>query len=89
MGGSMGGMATGGMGAGILFGVVVWLLIVTGLAFVGYALVSRWWGTDRRPTVPGDHPLAIARIRYSRGEISRDEFLQIQRDLQDPPRGAP
>lgn len=84
MGGSM-----GGMGAGTVFGVVVWLLIVAGLASLVYALVSRWWGTDRRPTTPGDHPLAIARIRYSRGEISRDEFLRIQRDLQDPPRGAP
>ncbi len=71
----------GGMWGGMLFGAVMWLLILVGVGFLIYALVQRWGDPKGRMPAEADQPLAIARIRYSRGEITRDEFLQLQRDL--------
>jgi uncharacterized membrane protein len=35
-----------------------------------------------------DKPLAILRLRYSQGEITRDQFLQASRDLGAAPESA-
>jgi uncharacterized membrane protein len=42
----------------------------------------------RGPRPPGD-PLEVARHRYARGELSRDDYLQIVRDLGGPEDEAP
>ena len=36
-----------------------------------------------------EEPLAILRLRYARGEISRDEFVQASTDLGAPPGAEP
>jgi len=72
----------GGWGGGwALFGVVHmllwWVLIVLGIA-----VLARWLlgGGPRRHRDP-DTALAILRERYARGEINREEFEQLKRDL--------
>jgi putative membrane protein len=35
-----------------------------------------------RPSSPSRAPVETAKERYARGEISRDEFLQIRKDLE-------
>ena len=66
------------------------MLIVAGIV----ALVS-WMsgGRTARPVSPGpasrpgsheDEALATLRMRYARGEVSRDEFLQASDDLGAP-----
>lgn len=62
--------------AGMAWMVVFWGAII--------ALVV--WGVRRlsEPRYPGEHratPLDIARERYARGEITREEFEQIKQDL--------
>jgi putative membrane protein len=52
----------------LFWGAVVWL-IVWG--------ISRTTGSHRTD----DEPLEIARKRYARGDITRDQFEQLQRDL--------
>ncbi len=47
------------------------------IAFWSY----RWGDGGRRSRRYG--PSAILRARYARGEITRDQFLQMQRDLDD------
>lgn len=72
------GMHDGGMGWWMLWGGL--MMIVFWGAVIGLVV----WGVSR---VTGDRerdresPLDIARSRYARGEITRDEFDQLRRDL--------
>lgn len=76
-------MCAGGMGVGLL--LVLLLLAVIG--YIAYRLgqsQSNGEGTGRNPgrrSERGDEALEMARIRYAKGEISREEFEQIRRDL--------
>lgn len=76
MGGG-GGALWGMMAAGAVF----WILILVGLGFLIWALFARAVKSRSDAPEAAEDPLAVARIRYARGEISRDEFLQIQQDL--------
>ena len=66
-----------------------------GMLFAGFAMLVFWgviialivWGVSmlakphavQRPT--SDTPLDIAKARYARGEISKEEFEQLRKDL--------
>jgi uncharacterized membrane protein len=69
----------------LLIGLVVWAVLrMTGpnrLAVAG----AGWSGPVRR----ADAALDLVRTRYARGEISRDEFVQISADLGGPPTEPP
>jgi putative membrane protein len=56
---------------------VVWVLVVAAI-FYG---ISRAVGMRPPAVVDRDDPLAILERRYARGEISREEFLQMREDL--------
>jgi putative membrane protein len=67
-----------GMGWWMLFGGV-WMLL-----FWGAVIWLIVWGVGQFTSGRGrrdDAPLEIARRRYAGGEISRDEFEQLRRDL--------
>jgi uncharacterized membrane protein len=53
-----------------VIGVVIWLVVRS----------QKQGGTFRNPEV--DSPLEIAKQRYAKGEISREEFETMKRDLQ-------
>lgn len=80
-------MGAGSMWGFMVLGAVFWILILVGLGFLVYALIRRWGEPVGRPMSTLDDPLAMARMRYARGDITREEFLQIQKDLAD--RGGP
>jgi len=63
----------------MLLMVAFWGVVI---AF-GVWLVSRWArSSDTGAGISrGNGALAVARERYARGEISRDEFERIKRDL--------
>ena len=62
-----------GMGAFALF----WVLVLAGVA-----LVIRWLWVQARPTAKAEESaLEILKRRYARGEITREEFETIRRDL--------
>lgn len=76
------------MGAGIMgFGFLLMLLL-----FIAAVLLVIWLvralsqGPDSKPTSSGsrakEDDVEIARNRYARGEISKEEFEQIKTDLQ-------
>ncbi len=57
----------------------VWMLVFWG-SLIGLAV----WGINRltpRTRAEGGPPLDIAKARYARGEIDREEFEQLKRDL--------
>jgi putative membrane protein len=57
------------------------VLPLLGLVLVGLVLLVRWlWGRTGQPRGQ-DSPLEILKRRYARGEITREEFESIRRDL--------
>lgn len=71
--------------------VFAWFLLVLLLALlVGLIVVlaGRWGGTRRVSAAPapvgsktGEDPQELVRLRYARGEIDRETFLQVSQDL--------
>jgi len=68
-----------GMGWWMAFGGI-WMVI-----FWGGLIALIVWGikklTERGDSTPKNRPLDIARERYAKGEITREEFEQIKKDL--------
>jgi putative membrane protein len=71
-----------GMGWWMLMGTV-WFVFFWA-AFL-WALTRLLSSTGREREARADAPLEIAKRRYARGEISRDEFERLRRDLLDQP----
>jgi len=67
-----------GMGGWMLFGGL-WMLI-----FWGGLIALIVWGImklTRRETTPKHDPLDIAKERYAKGELTKEEFQQLKKDL--------
>ena len=77
-------------GGGSTLGWVVFALQLLMLAALGVLLARafmapRFARSGRKGPGPGPgDPLEVARFRYARGELSRDEYLQVVRDLGGP-----
>lgn len=67
-----------GMGWWMVFGGVWMLLFWAAIIWLVVWGVSRLSGDRARQ---GDTPLDIARRRYARGEITREQFEQLKHDL--------
>jgi putative membrane protein len=61
------------------FGLIVPLLLI---GVVAYALGWRPQFNQTGPAQTGQTPAEILKARYARGEISREEYDQIRRDLE-------
>lgn len=73
-----------GMDGGLLVTVVqalFWILLIAGI----YCLIRWFFATadlcKEKNSLSHDSPLEIVRQRYARGEIKRDEYEQLVRDL--------
>lgn len=66
-----------GFGWFAVFGGLFWLLI---LGLIVYLIVSLVTPTRER-RLHDEDPLEIAKRRYARGDISREEFERIRSDL--------
>ena len=72
-----------GMGWWMMFGgiwMVVFWGVVIALAVWGISKLTQRGGSGSSTTARDD-PLDIAKERYAKGEISREEFEQIKKDL--------
>ena len=78
--GSEWGHTWGGMGFGGLFMLLFWVLVIAGVI----VLLRRLRARDLNPpdTSPQQSALDIVQQRYARGEIGREEYEQMRRDLQ-------
>jgi uncharacterized membrane protein len=66
--------------------LVIWLVVrLTGR---GEPVAAATWGPGS-PVRYTDAALDHARLRYARGEISRDDFFQLSADLGGPPPARP
>jgi len=87
-----------GPGRGHMFwpfaGLLFWALLVGLVVLLAVLLLKR--RDDRGPTAPGvtpaspaapaaaESPMDVAKLRYARGELTREEFEALKQDLQDP-----
>lgn len=86
LGGSMMGpgmMGWGGFGFSPLWPILMllfWALIIGGIV-----MLLIWMFRQTQPTGPGptgNRPLDILRERYARGEITREQYQDMRRDLE-------
>ena len=71
----------GGMGWWMLFGSI-WFVIFWGLIiWAVVTVVSKSGGGESSQAPREESPLDIAKKRYARGEISKDEFERLREDL--------
>lgn len=81
-GGMMGGWGgpgfAGGWGLWWLFPLVFWGAIITGIVFLVRAASQ---GSAGSPSQGGETALDILKKRYARGEVTREEFEEMKRDL--------
>lgn len=69
----------GGFGMGFS-GIIMPLAWIVLIGLTVYAAVRAFGPRGNAEQVPGS-PLEIARARYARGEIDREEFERLQNDL--------
>ena len=62
-------------------GFFMWIVIILAIGLVIYLIVAA--GKPRGGPPAGETPLDILKKRYARGEISREEFDRMKKDLQD------
>ena len=70
------GMGWGWIGLGAIHMVLFWVLVILGIV----ALV-RLLGAGGRDEAPPQGALDILKARYAKGEITREQFEQMKRDL--------
>jgi putative membrane protein len=78
------------MGGGMFIGLIVtvlFLVLIGGVIVGGIWLFSRGSGSGafsvgRGPESSDEDPLEIARQRYARGDIAREEYESLREDLQ-------
>jgi len=63
----------------MVVGWIVMLLIWVGIAVL--AILTFRWFLRRSDTAEKQTPLDIARERYAKGEITKEQFEQIKKDL--------
>ena len=68
-----------GMSWLMIFGGIWMILFWGGLAALIIWGISRLTRQGKQGKTP--HPLDVAKERYARGEISREEFEQLKKDL--------
>jgi putative membrane protein len=63
---------------GMVFMLIFWILVIVGVVFLVRWLSARG-RTDRTAR---QNPLDILKERYARGEISREDFERMKKDLE-------
>ncbi len=61
--------------------MMLMMLVFWGAVVVGMVLAIRWLVNQSKEARPADAALDILRQRYSRGDISKEEFEAKKRDL--------
>jgi putative membrane protein len=76
------GMMGGGFGlVGGIFMLVFWILVIVGVVLLIKWLVEQTSHGGYTHAPPNSQALEIAKSRYAKGEISKEEFDQIKQDL--------
>jgi putative membrane protein len=73
-----GGMGWGWIGLGMVHMLLFWVLVILGIV-----VLTRWLaGGPRDKVLP--RATDILKARYAKGEITREQFEQMKRDIGEP-----
>lgn len=76
------GMGWGWIGLGVLHMGLFWILVILGIVVLVKWLVSSPPGSSLPPRSEG-RALDILKERYAKGEITREQFEQMKREIGD------
>ena len=68
----------GMMGFGMGFGVIIMVLFWGAIIWLAISLINA--GTQRSEETP-ESALAILKKRYARGEVTREQYLEMEKEL--------
>ena len=73
-----------GWGSGMGIGGMLMMLVFWALVIAGVVMLFRWIGKSKRTAYSGhrEAPLDILKKRYAQGEVSKDEFDLMKKDLE-------
>ncbi len=75
-------------GRGFAVRLIAWFLLMAFLALLALGVALLWRrvaaAMPKSMLLPGTRHLDAIRVRYARGEMTREEFLQVNRDLGGP-----
>ena len=77
-GGGWGNMMYYGHGGGIFMGMLVFLILIVGIVY----LVVIGAKPKGSPGASDEKPLDILKRRYAKGEITKDEYERMKKDLE-------
>jgi putative membrane protein len=63
-------------------GMLIFLIVIVAAGFLAYGYYRRRGGKRLFPQ-EDDEAMDLAKRRYANGEISREEFEQIKRDIEE------
>lgn len=72
----------GMMGFGWWFMPLVSIIFLVLIALGAYYLITEFSGTGRSPPSHREKALEILKERYARGEITKDEYVEMKEDLE-------
>lgn len=73
----------GGFGFMGIFSMVIWLVILIVIIYFLFMFI-RDFGSKNSITKTGkSHALNILKERYAKGEITKEEYLSMKKDLED------
>jgi Predicted membrane protein len=76
--GMMGNYGYGMMGSGgMLFGLLFWIIIIV----LGYFLIKSLIEHNKTNSVEEKSALDLAKDRYAKGEITKEEFEEIKKNI--------
>ncbi len=67
-----------GMWGGLMM-LIFWIILIVGIVFLVKWIMDRNRTTNRQE--PDESPLEILRRRYAKGEITKEEFEAMKREL--------
>ena len=71
-----------GWGAGMLWGPFAWLFWIAIVTIIVLVILKLSRGRDSGGGTEDDESLRILKSRYARGEISKEEYEEMRRDLE-------
>jgi len=77
---SGGGMMGFGMGSGMGFGAIIMLLFWGAIIWLIISLIN---ATTKKSEETSESALNILKKRYARGEITREQYLEMEKELME------
>ena len=64
-------------------GMYMWLIFLAAAVAIIYFIFKGDNSGDRRMILPDESPLDILKKRYARGEITKEEYDRLKRDIEE------